>query len=522
MQSVQASNIVLKRNVFSDAFFPLLNNDSRYLVLYGGGSSGKSYFIAQRYIWRLMNESPLNLMVVRQTGDTNRDTTFALLKQIINKWHASKFFKINDSDMRIVCLKNGNAVIFKGLDDVEKLKSTTFQNGELTDIWLEEASEISEASFNQLDVRLRGGKSKKQIVLSFNPVSINHWLKRKFYDKSAGSKCDTYVYSEDAIDGRNIKLLCTILHTTYKDNKFLGDAERLVLEAYKDTDPYYYTVYCLGQWGSVGATIFDSAKISVRISQLQDVKPVKRGMFVYGYLDTGYSEETGDDVSVVWKKIDKNTIQWTDVPDGYISIYEDVKRGYPYVIGGDTSGEGSDYFLGQVINNVTGKQAATLRHQYDEDTYAEQMYCLGMYFNKALIGIESNFTTYPIKKLDFLGYPFQFMREIEDSITHNLKKQFGFQTTKLTRPLIIAQLVEIVRENPTAFNDLTTLNEMLSFVRNEKGRPEAAKGSHDDCIMSLAIAYYIRTQQASIVKEEPVPKGERLIDKLKPKVEVVM
>ena len=77
--------------------------------------------------------------------------------------------------------------------------------------------------------------------------------------------------------------------------------------------------------------------------------------------------------------------------------FEDVKPQYPYVIGGDTAGEGSDYFIGQVLDNTSGKQVAILRHQYDEDLYARQMYCLGQYYNFALLGIETNFSTFPQK-----------------------------------------------------------------------------------------------------------------------------
>ena len=84
--------------------------------------------------------------------------------------------------MRITCA-NGNSVIFKGLDDTEKLKSITFPKGELTDIWVEEASEVREEDFNQLDVRLRGKGTHKQMVLTFNPVSVLHWLKRRFFDR---------------------------------------------------------------------------------------------------------------------------------------------------------------------------------------------------------------------------------------------------------------------------------------------------------------------------------------------------
>ena len=133
---------------------------------------GKSYFIVQRYLYKLTKQK-MNLLVVRQTGNTNRNSTFALFKQAIKEWGLQSLFEI--TDLKIKCV-NGNEVIFAGLDDVEKLKSVTFENGELTDIWVEEATETQEADINQLKVRLRGGKSKKQMVLSFNPINVNHWI----------------------------------------------------------------------------------------------------------------------------------------------------------------------------------------------------------------------------------------------------------------------------------------------------------------------------------------------------------
>lgn len=352
--------------------------------------------------------------------------------------------------------------------DVEKLKSIY----NITSIWIEEANELEEQDLNQLDIRLRGEtKHYKQILITFNPVDVNHWLKKRFFDRTHPD--------------------CLTMHSTYKDNRFLDDAAKMVLESFRETDPYYYQVYCLGEWGTLGKTIFNAEKVNARIAYIRNRKPLKQGYFEYIYKH---------------EKIIDSTIQWVDAEDGYIRIYEDVTPGYPYLAGGDTSGEGSDFFVGQVLNNVTGVQVATLRHAFDEGLYARQMYCLGKYYNEALLNIETNFSTYPVKELERLEYPNLFMRQVEDSITHKIQPKYGFQTTKVTRPLIIAELVEIVREHTELINDLDTLNEMLTFVRNEKGKPEAQTGAHDDCIMSLAIAFYTRPQQSMLVQEKPPEK----------------
>jgi len=468
-------NVQIPKKAFNTAYLPLLNNDNRYLVLYGGAGSGKSYFIAERYIVKLMRSDMCNILVVRAVGNTNRDSTFALFKQVISKWGLNNLFKVNESDLRIVC-SNGNSVIFKGLDDTEKLKSITFPKGELTDVWIEEASETLEKDFNQLDIRLRGKGTKKQIVISFNPIDIKHWLKKRFFDRKDSN--------------------ITISHTTYKDNRFLDDDYISLLESYKKTDPYYYDVYCLGQWGVLGSTIFDKNKIQERIRQITD--PIKKGSFLF---NTKYNEEKNQVLIL------NDTIKWQEDKDGAIWIYKEPVKGKPYVQSGDTSGDGSDYFANHIIDNTTGEQVAILHQEYDEDIYAEQTYCLGIYYNKALTGIETNYSTYPVKRLSQLHYPKQYVRERPDTYTGNLVDAFGWVTSSKTRPTLIAEAVLMVREHIELINDRKTLEEMLTFARNEKGKPEAVNGAHDDLVISYGIVLSIRSQQSYLAEKPKKPKG---------------
>lgn len=181
--------------------------------------------------------------------------------------------------------------------------------------------------------------------------------------------------------------------------------------------------------------------------------------------------------------------------EGNIKIYEYPQKRVPYVLGGDTAGEGSDYFTAHVINNITGKQVAVLKQQYNEIEYVKQVYCLGMFYNCALIGLENNFSTYPTQKLAELNYPNQFVRKKEDQYNNKYEKSFGFKTTSITRPYILGLLQEIVHDNIDVIQDKETLREMLTFIVNDKGRAEAEEGYHDDLVMALAISYYIRGQQ---------------------------
>lgn len=448
-------------NLTNDKFYPLYGNKSRYLVLMGGGGSGKSVFTAQKIIVRMLTEKKHRILVLRKVAKTLRESVFMELKNVIYRWGLEKLFAIpkgTSSELHITCI-NGNEILFAGLDDVEKLKSISG----VTSVWMEEASECTPEDFRQLDIRLRGRTlNYKQMMITFNPIDINHWLKKEFFD--------------------NPKPNATTVHSTYKDNKFLDKEAIAVLEAFKDTDPYFYQVYALGEWGVLGKTIFNAQKVSERISYLRIHDPVKRrGYFVY-------KKDASD-------KIIDSTIRWIDDDSGYIKIFHEPQSYTPYVLGGDTAGDGSDNFTGQMINNITGEQVAVYKNQFDEDLYAEQMYCFAKYYNTALASIETNFSTYPVKVLTRLGYSNQFIREREDTYTGSMQKTYGFRTDKLTRPAAIAELVAVVRESVHLINDIDTLTEMLTFVRNEKGRPEAQEGAHDDLIMALAIAYYSRGQQ---------------------------
>lgn len=227
---------------------------------------------------------------------------------------------------------------------------------------------------------------------------------------------------------------------------------------------------------STGKCYFDKNNIINRIKEVQE--PIIQGSFSCYY----------DGIRIRGRK-------FIQEEKGSIKIYKYPEDNIPYVIGGDTAGEGSDYFTAHVINNITGEEVAVLKQQHDEIEYVKQIYCLGMFYNKALIGLETNFSTYPMQKLIELNYPNLYVRKKEDTYLNKYDKSFGFKTTSITRPLILANLQEIVKDEIDKINDKDTLREMLTFVVNKNGKAEAETGYHDDLVMALAISYYIRSQQ---------------------------
>ena len=245
---------------------------------------------------------------------------------------------------------------------------------------------------------------------------------------------------------------------------------------------------------SSGNCVFDTEIIHKRLGELQ--KPIKQGWFEYDYDDTlpAYGRKLPNGSPYPAYKI--NNIKWHEDKNGYIKIYElpDSPVVTNYAIGGDTAGSGSDYFVAHVINVATMSQVATLRHQMNADLYAKQVYCLAMYYKQALVGIESNFDSYPIKELERLGYRHQYIRKNENKINGRSMQEYGFRTDMRTRPEIISNLQTFVREYPQNINDRDTLAEMLEFIYNKDMRPEAQEGSHDDLVMALAISLKVREQ----------------------------
>jgi phage terminase large subunit len=215
----------------------------KILICYGGAGSGKSYYIAQRIVSRIIRpDNKRNWLIIRKVGATLRDSTFALLCQVIYDNDLHTLFKINKSEFTITCY-NGYKIIMKGLDNPEKIKSITVTHGTLTDIWIEEATELLEEDINQLLLRLRGGDAsiKKQVILTFNPISQLHWIKSKYFDRE-----DDDVF---------------ILKSTYLDNAFLNEDDIKEIEKFKITNPMYYEVYGLGNWGVIGNIVFSNWKV---------------------------------------------------------------------------------------------------------------------------------------------------------------------------------------------------------------------------------------------------------------------
>ena len=226
--AVEKPDVTFSKKLFSGVFDRIREANTRFVVVFGGASASKSYSMMQHLIISLM-EDTTNWLAIRKYSTDIQNSIYDNLIGIINEWGLYDKFTYRLSPLGIICKETGARVIFKGLDDTEKIKSIYG----IKRIFIEEANQLDFDDFRELNRRARGQEGI-QIYLVFNPVVINHWLKRELFDNQ--------FYAPH----------CTYIHATYKDAiKWLTEDDIIQLEILKDINPNDYKVYTLGEWGGV-------------------------------------------------------------------------------------------------------------------------------------------------------------------------------------------------------------------------------------------------------------------------------
>jgi phage terminase large subunit len=256
----------IHKNIFNECYLPYLEDYStRIIVFYGGAGSGKSFFIAQRLVYKALKDKR-KILVLRKVNRTTKASTFQLLLDTLIQFGIINHCRINRTDFTIT-LPNGSQFLCMGLDDPEKIKSITG----LTDAWLEEATEFTLDDFSQVNLRIRDPKAaNQQIVLSFNPVSKANWCYLQFF--------------QDNPDLLDFRKSVKIVHTNYQDNRFLPEEYIESLLQMKKTNPVYYKIYALGEFGSLDKLVYNNW-------QVMDFDPSNiKGQSMCG-LDFGYTND---------------------------------------------------------------------------------------------------------------------------------------------------------------------------------------------------------------------------------------
>lgn len=286
------------------AFSEVHRSKKRYIALKGSAGSGKSVDTAQQYLIRLLKDKGRNLVCIRKSDVTNRDSTYAELTGAIYRLGLDKYFECRLSPLQIRCI-NGNMIIFRGVNDEkqrEKLKSITFQKGKLTDVWIEEATELTQSDFEIIDDRLRGNLPSGQfyqIKMTFNPVNKNHWIKKQFFDRQDENT-----------------LTC---HSSYLDNRFIDDAYKARMQRRKEVDPDGYRIYGLGDWGEIGGLVLKNWEAKEISRDANDYDDVAIGQdFGFNHANAILQLGIKDDDIYILKEIyvyEKDTSEIIDIAD---------------------------------------------------------------------------------------------------------------------------------------------------------------------------------------------------------------
>nr|DAY30833.1 MAG TPA: terminase large subunit [Caudoviricetes sp.] len=243
----------------------------RYKVVKGSRASKKSSTQSLRVIYEIVSNPVINWLVVRKTERTLRDSCFAQLKWAMRRLHVEKYFRCSVSPLEIIYIPTGQKILFRGLDDPLKVTSITVDSGCLCRLWIEEAYEITkEDDFNRLDESIRGQLPEgmyHQVVLTFNPWSDRHWLKKRFFDTPSSN--------------------VLAMTTNYRCNEFLSQSDLLLFEEMKK-NPRRYAVAGEGDWGVVDGLVYENWK-----EQVFDTSEITRRATVksaFG-LDFGYTND---------------------------------------------------------------------------------------------------------------------------------------------------------------------------------------------------------------------------------------
>jgi hypothetical protein len=276
-----------------------------------------------------------------------------------------------------------------------------------------------------------------------------------------------------------------------KYNEFNGDLDKLRQEFPSNPVEAFVTS---------GNSVFNAELLRKRKEEIIRSVTFKRGIFQF---EAQHSMDG--------KRIDVTKREWIDSRNGSIKIFKEPEAGHPYVVVNDPAQGGEDYYATQVFNNYTGEQVAVYhRNKCDADDAAYQMYCLAMYYNKAMITGETNTTSYLLELCHKMGYRFIYQDQDVEDLTNRYLNKFGFKTKQNNRQYMIDLFKIAFRENPRIINDYETICEMEAFqvVKNSKGKEkaEATGGEHDDLVMSACGFYLCRGAQTSVPRKDTISK----------------
>ena len=265
--------VVSLKGVVGKGYGDFWRCEKRYRVCKGSRGSKKSKTSALNFIVRMMKHPQANLLVVRKTQATLKDSCYSDLKWAISRLGVEAYWKCTLNPLEIVYVPTGQRILFRGMDDPLKITSISVPVGVLCWVWIEEAYEITkEDDFNKLDMSIRGEVPEglfKQITLTFNPWSAQSWLKARFFDVE-----DSDVFTKT---------------TTYQCNEWLDASDLGIFEKMRVNNPRRYRIEGLGEWGIAEGLIYE--KVEFRDFDVQALRE-KAGIKSAFGLDFGFTDPT--------------------------------------------------------------------------------------------------------------------------------------------------------------------------------------------------------------------------------------
>lgn len=386
----------MKLNIYKEIFLPnfyehLEDWSTRIILFYGGGASGKSYFAFQKIVLKCLIDKR-KVVVLRNTAVNCRRSCYEDTKFTLEYYRIARRCEINKTNMDID-FPNGSKIMFLGLDDYTKLKSIPG----ITDIVIEECSEVKKDDFSECKIRTRGkGRLPNQIYLMMNPVSKVNWTYKHFFENGC---------LEDN---------CLIMHSTYKDNPFVGEDVVKSLESFKITNPYFYKVYCLGEFGSLSKLVFNDYNVYEEMDFPQDVKWIVGND--YGYTNdvsavvlVGYSK--AENKLFIDKEITGTGMLTSDLFDANTRIKSELNR--PKRV--KTYGDSAEPRLIEELKGLGLNIEATAKGAGSIMQGINWILSRDIYINKSCVETLKEFENYSYKKDKTTG---EYLSEPEDQWNH--------------------------------------------------------------------------------------------------------
>lgn len=387
-----------------------------------------------------------------------------------------------------VKLWNGSVCHFIGLDDPLRWYSS-----EIGSIGFDESQEIELEKAIRLITRLRQAGMPNRATFGFNPSNPGHWLQRWFYLGGARTEHGFYKSELFASDDAQVPIGdCEFIFAKATDNTYLPDG--YVEQTLGGLPEALRRRYLDGEWEYItGNSFFDRDALRYYTELATETHPI---------LNAVLEGDIQQDINYRLRKVKADhPIRVRKTPAGPLAMWKrpvradrDGGKDHRYVIGVDSSsGRGEDWTAMQVLDVDTFEQVAELQVKSPPTEAADHAYRLGRIYNDALVVCEvtGGWGFAVDQKLRDLRYPRPYTRRVIDRLSKRFTDRLGFDTNKSTRPLILSELEEAIRERSIGIYSLRTTTELASFVWSEKGKAEAQPGANDDLVMALALAVYV-------------------------------